>query len=198
MIPYLINDISVQVPSSWDDITFNQWSEVAKLTTNDRIKLVSIVLNMDEAGLRKAKLENVEELYRTLEFIHEPCEITDQPIKIKDWTIPKDITFECLAQFEDMRKTFDEAITKIVLTEDGKIDQLKTIPAIAEYFPTWCAIYCQKLKDGEYDYEKATYMIDEIKEAPCVEVISVGSFFFYRLMLSSFPIRKTSLTLPQQ
>jgi len=198
MIPYLINNISVQVPSSWDDLSFNQWAQIAKVTTNDRIKVASICLGLCESDMRKARLENVETLYSTLEFINEPCEMITEPVKVKEWDIPKDITFQSLGQFEDMRQTFDKALAQVIKTPEGTIDILQTIPAIAEYFPLWCAIYCQKVRDGEYDYEKASFLSEELKEASCIEVLSAGSFFFYKLTTLFAPTRPSSRKpLPQ-
>ncbi len=198
MIPYFINGESIQVPSSWDDLTFTQWQQLAKVTTNDRIKVAAICLKMDEAELRKSTLENVEVLYSTLEFINEPCEMITDPVKVKDWDIPKDITFQSLGQFEDMRQTFDKALAQVIKTPEGTIDILQTIPAIAEYFPLWCAIYCQKVRDGEYDYEKASFLAEELKETSCIEVLSAGSFFFYKLTTLFAPTKPSSRKpLPQ-
>src|SRR5688572_16573404 len=126
MIPYLINGLSTQVPSSWDDLSFNQWAKLAKVTTNDKIKVAAIVLKMEEAEVRKSTLENVEQLYLDLEFIMEPCEMVTEPINVKEWDIPKDITFQSLGQFEDMRQTFNKALEHVVKTSEGTIDILQT------------------------------------------------------------------------
>lgn len=176
MIPYKINDETVQVPSNWDDLSFNQWEQINKLTVNDFIKLASIVLNIDYEQLSKAKIENAEELVDYLQFIYAPIETESRPLKLGEYDIPEDITFESLAQFEDMRKTLNEALTKI----DSEKDIFKIVPVIAEYYPQWCAIYLQKVRDGSYDYKKALDMIPTIKELPCTDVIAVGTFFFYR------------------
>jgi hypothetical protein len=48
-------------------------------------------------------------------------------------------------------------------------------------FATYLSIYLQKIRDGEYNAEKAADMIPEIMQMPAHEVITVGSFFFVKL-----------------
>jgi hypothetical protein len=53
---------------------------------------------------------------------------------------------------------------------------------LLDSYPVFCAIYLQKIRDGEYNYSKAMIMVDEVKAMPFPDVMIAGSFFFLKLL----------------
>jgi hypothetical protein len=110
-----------------------------------------------------------------------------KPRSILNYLIPKDITLETLGQFEDMRKVMDSCNPK-----DGDTD-IEKIVRITEAYPVYSAIYCQKIRDGQYDCDKAMEMVPEMWAAPALEILSAGNFFLISLSSSFSSTQKTSL-----
>ena len=152
---------------------------------DDMVESLSILTGIDYETLKKSKIKGLEKLLYAARFMNKAPKLQEKPTKIGKYKLPInfDIQFESLAQFEDMRQV-------MVKLEEG-------VYAQAESYAKYCAIYCQKLRDGEYDGQKATDMISEIMTLPALEVISAGSFFFVRLQFLLNGIIPNSRSTPR-
>lgn len=160
-----------KIPKSWDDVSFRQYINLAK-ASDDYIKVLSLFLHIDYNTIKKAKVENFDTLIASLAFMKTPPHWEESPTKLGKIKMPKDITWETVEQFEEMR----QVIVKFDVNDSlAQIEQYRRI----------VAIYYQPLKDNsEYDSEKSEYLLDEIDNMSCIEVISMGRFFFAKLISS--------------
>jgi len=160
-----------KIPKKWDDVTFRQYINLAK-ASDDYIKVLSLFLNIEYDTLKKAKVENFDLVVASLSFMKEQPAWQEYPVTLAGIKMPKDITWETIEQFEEMRK--------VILNHDIN-DALAQI----EQYRHIVSIYYQPLKDGsDYDSEKAQYLLDSIDNMSCIEVISLGRFFFAKLISS--------------
>lgn len=184
MIKFKLNGKSINVASSWDDLTFDQFLQAMELT--DAYHAVSIVTGIDLETIRTKPILGLEVILKALRFFHSPAKFPDTTKTIGKYKLPLDSKgefnpqFKRLDQFEDMRK--------LMIASD------KGIKSITEAYASYCAIYLQELRDKEYSYSKAMAMVDEVKQMPAREVIPAGSFFLIKLLSLSTGIKKTSLT----
>jgi hypothetical protein len=189
MIQFKLNGKKVQVATSWDDLSFNQYLQIQKLK-DDYLQLVSVCSGIDYEILKKAEIIGLESVLEAVKFISKPPVIPETVSKIGKYTIPVDskgqfnVQFKRLDQFEDMRKIMANA---------------KDIHSVTDSFPQYLAIYLQHIRDGEYSYQKAMDMVPEIRELPALQVISLGSFFLIKLLnLSSGTAKTSQSTAPKQ
>ena len=167
-----LNGKPITVTDSWAKTNFIQYLRLMKLK-DDTVELISILTGMEYDYVKKARLENLDRLLFMASFINKPPDFNATPTHIGSFKLPLnsngvfDIQFESLAQFEDMR----QIMTK---KEEG-------IYAHTEAYAKYCAIYVQKLRDGEYDGDKAMAMVPEIMTYPASHIITAGSFFFVKL-----------------
>lgn len=221
-----LNGKPIKITDSWEKTTLAQYLRIMRMK-NDTIELLSIITGLDYDYLKKAKINGLDKLLYAARFINTPQVVPDKPTKIGGFKLPLnskgvfDIQFESLAQFEDMRVIFDklpdlplELLGKIVkgtITREDLMaypDLFDRILQHLEAFPKYCALYLQKLRDGEYNGDKALAMVDEVMTYPALEVISAGSFFLVRLWSllrgtpttsqSSKPPRKTRIGKPSR
>jgi len=187
MIQFKLNGKKLNIPSSWEDLSFNQYLQIMQ-PNNDYLKVVSIVSGLDYEYLKKAEIIGLEAIIQALTFLNKPPVIPTSVPKIGKYKLPLDvkgqfnIQFKRLDQFEDMRK---------VMAKDS------TLQGITESYPVYVAIYLQAIRDGEYSYSKAIAMVDEIKEMPALEVISAGSFFLIKQLslLTGTPLKSLNTAL---
>lgn len=169
-----LNGKPITVTDSWDKMNFGQYLRVMKLK-NDTIELISILTGLEYDYIKKANISGFDKLLFMAGFINTPpvfdfehvTQIGPYKLSLNSQGI-FDVQFESLAQFEDMR----QVMTKL---EEG-------VHAHTEAYAKYCAIYIQKLRDGEYDGDKAMAMVPEIMTYPASHVITAGSFFFVKLM----------------
>lgn len=168
-----LNGKPIKVTDSWAKMDFGQYLRILKLG-DDNIELISILTGLEYEYIKKAKISGFDNLLYMARFINEPPDFnTEKLTHIGEYKLPLnskgffDIQFESLAQFEDMRQVMSKV-------PEG-------IHAHTEAYATYCAIYLQKIRDGEYDSEKALKMVPEIMTYPASHVINAGSFFFVRL-----------------
>lgn len=168
-----LNGKTIEITDSWDKMTFSQYLRVLKMPKNDMIEMFSIITGIEYETLKKAKIGGLPKLMFISRFLNEAPKFPETPTKIGKFKLPLnskgifDIQFESLEQFEDMRHIMNTV-------KDG-------IYAHTEAYANYCAIYIQKLRDGEYDGDKALKMVPDVMEYPASDVISAGGFFFVRL-----------------
>lgn len=174
MIKFKLGKKTVNVASTWEDLTFRQFLEVFKLD-NDILKAISLCSGLDYEILKKAGvIVGLESLITAVQFLSTPAKYPDKTDKIGKYKLPLDSKgefnpqFKRLDQFEDMRKA-------MVFSDKG-------IVAVTEAYATYCAIYLQELRDGYYSFDKAKAMVEEVKDMPAKEVIPAGSFFLIKLL----------------
>lgn len=179
-----LNGEPIRITDSWEKTTLNQYLRIMK-SKNDTVEILSIITGLDYDYLKKAQIKGLEKLLYAASFINTAPVIPTKVEKIGGFKLPLnskgvfDIQFESLAQFVDM-----QTIMAASVKED--------IVALTESYAKYCALYVQKLRDGEYDGDKAMAMVEEIKTYPALEVIAAGSFFFVRLWTLSHGTAKTS------
>lgn len=185
MIKFKLNGKSINVASSWDDLTFEQFLKLLDLK-DDSLQAVSIASGLDYEILKTTPILGLETILQAIRFIQQPCKYPDTTKQIGQYKLPLDLKgefnpqFKRLDQFEDMRK--------IMIVSD------KGVKSITEAYASYCAIYLQELRDKEYSYSKAMAMVDEVKQMPAREVIPAGSFFLIKLLSLSTGIKTTSPT----
>lgn len=181
---FTINGKPIEITDSWAKTTFRQYVRIMRMK-NDTIELLSIITGLDYDYLKKAKITGIEKLLVASGFINTVPEVPTEVKKIGGFKLPLnskgifDIQFESLAQFEDMRMIM------------GRTD-LKDPLALTESYATYCALYLQKLRDGEYDGDKAMGMVKELDDYPAFDILAAGSFFFVRLWILLNGTAKTS------
>ena len=166
---------SCEVPQSWNEVSFNQLLLLMK-ASNDAEVFSALT------GLSKELLQINElvDFYIWLDhnttFRHKPFPANDTNpnltwiYKDKVYTIPKDINYASIGQYEDMKHVVKDLI-------EGK-DPIK----LAEQYPMVVAIYLQKLIDGDYDYNKAVELSKELLEYPCEEISNTANFFLSKFL----------------
>jgi hypothetical protein len=70
------------------------------------------------------------------------------------------------------------AVIKGIPVKDGKYDPIDLTKSYGQFV----SIYLQKIRDGQYEYSKATDMLEEVYKMPAIQVITAGSFFFLKLL----------------
>lgn len=194
-----LNGKPIEVTDSWDKMTFAQYLRYIK-SKDDTIEKLSVVTGIDYDLLKKSKIGGLPKLLYIIRSLKEPPKFPEKPIKIGAYTLPLDskgvfdIQYESLAQFEDMRLFMEKTphfpfdlLGQIAKGEVG-IDALAPYPdllerlyAHTEAYATYCALYLQKIRDGEYDSDKALKMVPELMNYPASDIISAGGFFFVTL-----------------
>lgn len=170
---FTLNKKSIEVTDSWDIMKFGQYLRVLKMK-GTMTEIISIITGIDEDYLKKAKIKGLDKLLYAAKFLNDPPQFNvDKLTHIGEYKLPLnskgifDVTFESLEQIEDLRNVM------------AKLPE--GIQAHTEAYATYCAIYCQKLRDGDYDGDKAMAMVPEIMTYPASDVINAGSFFFVKL-----------------
>ena len=169
---FTLNKKQIEVTDSWDAMNFTQHLRVLKL--RDITDTISIITGLDYDYLKKANIKGLDKLLYAAQFLNKPFDLTDRkPTHIGPYKLPLnskgifDIQFESLAQFEDMRQI-------MIVAEPG-------VYGHTEAYAKYCAIYAQKLRDGEYDGDKALAMVPEIMTYPASQILTAGAFFFVKL-----------------
>lgn len=181
------------VPYEWRGVTFGQFKQICQ-NTSDGVFILSVFMGMDPEVIRKARVENFEVLMTRLKFLYTPPLWDEQPKKLGLYDIPADVTFESTGQFEDMKNVYK--------MDQAQLEEITKNPAL-EYqnFAKIAAIYYQPVRQNtEYNYTAAMDLIPELDALSCVEVVSVGRFFFAKLLSlrSGIPVSFLTANTPQR
>lgn len=174
-----LNNVKIErtIPTGWEQVTFGQLIELSDCG-DDRAKALSVFLKIDAETIRKAQIVNLDSVLAVLSFLETDI-FTVVPPKILGYELPKDLGFETVGQYQDLK-------------ENLKLSQgLTNKEALAKY-PLYVAIYACKAKHGHYDWRLAEDMADEFLQAPCTEVMGIGNFTLAKLIGSTVNIKKNS------
>lgn len=177
-----LNGKPLELTDSWEKMRFSQYLKL--LNVKDIFDKISIVTGLEPDVLRKAKIKGLNKVLYVAQFMDKEPKFPDKPTHIGPYKLPLnskgifDIQFESLAQFEDMRQVMAKTEPNII--------------SHTESYAIYCAIYLQKLRDGEYSGDKALQMVPEIMDYPASDVIVAGGFFFVRLQSLLIGTRSSS------
>lgn len=178
-----LNGKPIEITDSWEKMTFAKYLRLLKMK-DDTIERLSIITGIEYETLKKAKIGGLPKLMYLARFMNEAPNFPEKPTKIGKYKLPLnskgifDIQLESLAQFEDMRHVMQNL-------KEG-------VHAHTEAYATYCALYLQKIRDGEYDADKAFKMVPELMDYPAGDIISAGGFFFVKLQSLSSGIISNS------
>lgn len=170
------------VPSSWEDLTYNQYIGLIN-TKGDFIDVISLFTGVSRETLSKSDIIGLESVVSSLQFINTTPVIPKSVKQIGKYKLPLDskgefnIQYKRLDQFEDMRKS---------MPKDN------TLKSLMDSYTIFVAIYLQPLRDGEYQFTKAAAMVDDVKQMPALEVLSMGAFFLIKQLSLLTGMQKTS------
>lgn len=176
MIKFKLNGKPLAIPSSWEEVTYSQYLKMIEVKSD--VEMISTFTGIDEETLRKATITGLDTLIAALGALgvfSKPAAFKT-PDKIMGVPVPKNIKFESLGQFEDMRKLIMSGDMALDLKIESPVNPRLYVEGLRKI----CAIYIQKEMDGEYSYTKAMEM--DFNNAPAHEVIGAGTFFFARVL----------------
>jgi hypothetical protein len=162
------------IPLSWNEVTFKQFLELEPMG-KDLVKLLAFFMGIEEDVLRRAKITGLDTVLKSLAFLQEKMELSI-PKQILGHVIPKDLGFETIGQYADIRDSLKAEMTPIQRLEK---------------YPLYCAIYACR----PYDWQKAEAMAPEFFNAPAPEVLAIGHFTLLKLIGSSLPTKPSSPSL---
>lgn len=177
MITFRLNGKPIQVATSWDELTYEQY--LRTFQPLDLRGLLAVCAGIPDSETQNAEITgNVDALISAMDFVKKPPVWPHPVLKCGPHQLPinhkkeYNIGYASLAQFEDMRPL----LSKI----EGNT-QDERAKSIALLYPAILSIYLQKIRDREYSYSKAMDMIHEIRTYPAREVVTLGSFFLVKL-----------------
>ena len=172
MITFKITGTRYKFPTDWLDVTYAQYVALLEIG-NSLIDYISFFTGIDKDTLYKAELKNVEAISLALSFLTIPPKLSDAPsMKVGPYILPVDITIKSVGQFEDLRGL----LVKLPKSLHTPAEQKE----VADLYLEACAIYCQKIAHGKYDYTKVPEVKEELKRYSCIEVLQTGGFFLSR------------------
>lgn len=187
MLKVKVNGSPVEIETEWGELKF---SKFLKLLTakDDYNELIGILLDMPADDVKKARILGLENILNAMRFMKTPAQVDPFPKKVGEFTIPQDLRFESVEQFETLKKAINKAAAMDNLTEQTK--------QLAFY----AAIYCQPLNGDDFDEEKAQWLADLFMDYPCTEVMAAGNFFMTKCLslTSGLPMSYLRKNLPMK
>lgn len=191
MIKFKINGSDRDYPTCWDDVTFEQY--VSIMENAEFTKVVALFLGMDEERFLNVNIDGLELLLEATQFVYKSDpQFEDYYQSVGGFTLPDnnkgkfDIRFESLGQFLDMEAERKKHEYKF-LQEEGKplkFEFKEPVPATKAY-ARYLAIYLQKIEDGTYSPNRVVAMQERVMKFKAYEVLSIGQFFFLKLIALS-------------
>lgn len=165
----------VEIPTTWDEIDYELYMKIS--TAEDEADFISKLLGIDKDVLSKAKIYGLENIIVAMRYITKEPVLDNNPSKLGEIDIPKDIALYSYDQY---------ACFNSILNATKNVNDISVLTKYA-------AIYCQPLSKkfgGDFDFEKAMLMAEDLKKEKAIEVISVARFF-----LTKFVSLKTNLPM---
>lgn len=187
MITFKTLGKSWKCPTSWPDVTYNQYC--FHIYPRTLAEMISLFSGIPKETLEAAELKGLEKINLALIFMSMPPNFERTSV-VNGIALPSDVTIESLGQFEDLRGLLNKLPKK-----DFKDYEYSDWEMYADLCLEACAVYMQKVKDGKYDYSKVAKLKEELKNASCAEVIGTGAFFLFRPLNISPPSMSLFRTL---
>lgn len=175
MIIFKISGTKYPIPTRWEDVTYRQY--VLLIRSISLAEHISIFTGIPRETIEGAELRNLEKISVALSFLLDPPYF-ERTGMVGPYAMPTDITIKSTGQFEDLRGLLMR-LPKVFFDREKKLTHEET-ETISDLYLEACAIYCQKIKDGKYDYTKVAAVKEELQNYSCAEVIGTGSFFLFR------------------
>lgn len=182
MITFKISRQKVKIPTTWLDVTYSQY--VYMIIPRSFTEYIHCFSGIPLETLNTSKINNVDRLSKAIAFLSERPDMTRTAV-VGPYTMPGQPQFESLAQFEDLR-----SLVKKYPAKERKDFDYTDFEMECELYLSACAIYFQKVRDGEYNPAKVESVKDELRTASAVEVLSNGAFFFAKGLNLSLPSMK--------
>lgn len=157
---------TINLPTSWDQVTFRQFLNLDECG-NDIVKVIALLTGIEYNTLLKAKIVDMDQVIAMLGFLKKPAQ-PFIPTSICGYPVPKDLAFEEVQMFVDLKTYIAETKDKTPLEQ------------LAQY-PVYCAVYACKHRYGKYDFQLAEKLSEVFFNAPCTEVLGIGNFTLLRL-----------------
>ena len=173
MLQFKLNNNPLSIMTAWSETSFKEY--VALMIGVDTTTAISILTGVPKETLNKSTITGLEDVIQALSFLRTVPVIPAVVTQVGPYKLPLNskgefnIQMESLAQFEDLR----QVIKKLPGND---------VVVLTKSYPEIVAIYLQKLRDGEYDPDKAKSMVSDVEDMPALEVISAGSFFLTKLL----------------
>lgn len=158
---------AINLPTSWDQVTFRQFLKLDECG-NDIVKVIALLTGIEYDTLLKAKIVDMDQVIAMLGFLNRPAQ-PFIPTSICGYPVPKDLAFEEVQMFVDLKTYIAETKEKTGLEQ------------LAQY-PVYCAVYACSHRYGKYDFQLAENLSEVFFDAPCTEVLGIGNFTLARLI----------------
>lgn len=181
MIKFNVNGRVVNIPTNWDEVTFEQYLSVIRASENEDslVQALAAICGVEYALFRKAELKGFEQVMTALTFLNTPPDWSNpRPKAVGAFALPEDITLSSVAQYEDMKSIWD-----------GVKD--KPIADLVAKMPLIVALYLQKYSTGVYDHSQAEELAPKLHQYPAREVVEAANFFIAKLLTMTLGTPKT-------
>jgi len=187
MITFKTLGKSWSCPTSWQDVTYNQY--IFHIYPRTLAETISLFSGIDLQLLQNSELRGLEKINIALIFMSISPQFKRTDV-VNGIVLPADCTIESLGQFEDLRGLLNKLPKKQMAEYEYQDWELYSDLCLEA-----CAIYMQKLQDGKYDNSKVAKVKESLKTASCAEVIGTGAFFLFRPLNISPPSMNLFLIL---
>lgn len=174
MITFKINGTKYNFPTTWGDVTYEQY--IGLLHTTSITDQIHVFTDIPRETLDRAEITNLEKINLALSFLSFTPKFERTEL-IGRYLVPADVTLKSTRQFEDLRGLLKK------MPKD--VDSIENAELLAELYLNAAAIYCQKERDGVYDSAKVSEVAKELRSYPASEVLGNGGFFISRPVTSS-------------
>lgn len=179
MITFKINGAKHNIPTTWSDVTYEQY--IYHIIPRTFAETISCFSGIPRGTIETSKIKGLEMISLAIAFMTLTPKFELTPM-VGKYVLPQDITFESVGQFEDLRSLIKRLPKKTM--DQFEYEDWETY---SELCLEAASIYVQKVRDGKYDYRKVAGIKEELRSAPCTEVIGSGTFFLSRPLNISMP-----------
>lgn len=162
-ITITLNGVKVkkEIPTAYEQMSFKLFLSLEPCKA-DPVKMLSVITDIPEETIRISKIENISAIIQALSFFNQGIKYT-LPKTILGYSIPKDLEFNPIAQYEDIKKELSVTATNL---------------EIIQKYPLLIATYCV----DPYTWQEAEKLAPIFLDAPCTEVLAIGNFTIAKLL----------------
>jgi len=161
----MIKKLKVKLPKSWKEVTFGQFIALAKCKSET--EQLAVFLDIPYEELKDKHIVGLPKFISELNQLNSLPMSTDVPKKILGYRVAKNIEYETVGRFEDMKSIAAS------IKSDTPDDLIKYTELIAVYaMPRW----------SDHNPEEQKQFAQQFLNAPCEEVMATGNFILMRLI----------------